>query len=462
MEKLLAHLDKLTQQKWLVNYDAKGFQARVQAKYQELSLWRQTISPLSYPTLLINESDSLSLLTVFLAGIAAQFSLLLVNPQWRERELKQLNELIQTNLEYKEGKISKNISHTTNISNLPLIILPTGGSSGKVRLVTHTWQTFANAALGLYHYLGKKPLNSYCLLPLYHVSGLMQFFRSFLTQGKLCITPYQQLKQGNIPSLSPQQFFISLVPTQLRFLIDSHPLWLAKFQGVFLGGAAIETSLLEKARKYNIPLAPIYGMTETAAGIALLKPEKFLQGNNSNGKILPHAQVRIEDAQGNKLTNNQPGKIAIASSSLYLGYYPQISYPLWHLTDDIGFFDADNYLHIIGRDSQKIITGGENVFPSEVESAILATNLVHDVAVIGFPDVKWGQVVTAIYVPQQKKTGLINIKEKISSQLAPYKHPKHWIAIEQLPRSPQGKLNHSEIENLIEKYFFRQQRSDID
>jgi O-succinylbenzoic acid--CoA ligase len=196
-------------------------------------------------------------------------------------------------------------------------------------------------------------------------------------------------------------------------------------------------------------------MTETASGVVTLKPEDFLAGNYSSGQVLPHAQVRIasrrlisdteeltlEHLQQSKNPLEDPiGLIQISSAALCLGYYPQL-FPAAQsfLTDDVGYFDRDGYLHLLGRNSQKIITGGENVFPAEVEAVIYSTKLVQDICVVGIPDQKWGQAVTAIYVPLTATNNLNLIKQQIKSQLAKYKQPKYWLSVASIPRNDRGR-----------------------
>ena len=241
------------------------------------------------------------------------------------------------------------------------------------------------------------------------------------------------------------------MPTQLQFLLQSGAgEWLSKFHTVLLGGAPAWQEILDTARQYNIRLSPTYGMTETASQIVTLKPEDFLNGNNSSGQVLPHAQVNIFSDSGKLLANNQTGIIKIQSNSLCLGYYPEtFSNSQYFQTDDLGFFDDNGYLNIVGRCSQKIITGGENVFPAEVEAAILATQLVKDVCVIGLPDQKWGQIVTAVYIPKQPDISLESIKTAIQNKLSKFKQPKDWFKVEKLPRNQQGKINYQQIRSDI-------------
>jgi O-succinylbenzoic acid--CoA ligase len=197
-------------------------------------------------------------------------------------------------------------------------------------------------------------------------------------------------------------------------------------------------------------------MTETASQVATLKPDDFLLGQSGCGQVLPHAQVTIQSETGEKLGVHQIGKIAIQSTSLALGYFPpRIPHPAppnpLFQTDDLGFLDEHGGLHIVGRDSDKIITGGENVFPAEVEGAIRQTGLVQDVCVVGVCDRHWGQAVTAVYVPIAGKFCLETLETQLAKRLSKFKCPKRWLAVEQLPRNAQGKINRKQVTVIAEK-----------
>lgn len=189
-------------------------------------------------------------------------------------------------------------------------------------------------------------------------------------------------------------------------------------------------------------------MTETAAQIVTLKPEEFLRGNNSSGRVLPHAEVRIGDRS--HAVTGKVGRLTIQSQSLALGYYLDRRFPPQGLcVDDVGFFDAQGCLHIVGRSSQKIITGGENVFPAEVEAAIRSTGLVRDVCVVGLPDRDWGERVTAVYVPVAADVAVASLQQAIEHRLSKFKRPKRWIAANQLPRNAQGKINAEQLKQSL-------------
>jgi len=452
MKEPLAHLQQRADEDWLIGYDSRQLLDLSEQLFSELTQRANQSTP---PTILLAEPNPLRCLAAFIAAVAAGCPVFLGNPNWVQQEWQQVFELVQPDLIFGQAAIdSIPLPHAPCSISQALfpnqIMIPTGGSSGKIRFAVHTWETLMASVRGFYQYFGEKPVNSFCVLPLYHVSGLMQFLRSLTTGGKIAILPFKALSAGEGRQLDPSSFFISLVPTQLARLIDSDAAWLSRFRAVLLGGAPAWESLLEQARHHSIPLAPTYGMTETASQVVTLKPEAFLAGNNSCGQVLPHAQVTIRSSTDEILGVNQTGIISIQADSLALGYYPiNPQSPTQALkSDDLGFFDEQGYLTIVGRHSNKIITGGENVFPAEVEAAILATQLVTDVCVIGLPDRDWGQVVTAIYVPNSLNASPTSLQSSIEDRLSKFKRPKYWVALETLPRNAQGKLNYEQIKTI--------------
>lgn len=431
------------------------FKQLVKIKLEEISSLASN-SPSEKLNIIIAESHPINLLAVFLGGIISKVNIFLCDPNWHKQEWQQVLRLVEPDGVFAEPQIKKLISAIEadqintltlkpNLLQESLIMIPTGGTSGKVKFAMHNWSTLSASVAGFKKHFNCQKINSFCTLPLYHVSGLMQFIRSFITQGDFIICPYKAINE-ELLILKKQYYFISLVPTQLLLLIELAPSKLKEFKTVLLGGASISRSLLDEARKHDIPLAPTYGMTETASGVVTLKPEDFLAGNNSNGQVLPHVEVIVNSSA------NNPGLINIKCNSLCLGYYPHTFNESYVFsTDDLGYFDKKGYLYLVGRNSQKIITGGENVFPAEVEAAILDTKLVKDICIIGVDDRKWGQVVTAVYVPLQLEQNLDLIKEKIKLQLAKYKQPKNWIEVNSLPRNNRGKINYQKVRAIANK-----------
>ncbi|MEM9904405.1 MAG: 2-succinylbenzoate--CoA ligase [Cyanobacteria bacterium P01_D01_bin.44] len=441
---------------WLVGCPADIFEAAVEQRMEQIAGLGQ-----ARPRVLIAEPAPIAFLASFWAALLQDCDLALANPNWGQREWQQVFNLFTPDLCWGESPIPIPVIDEPLSPHVESrILIPTGGTSGQVRFAIHTWATLSAAVHGFLDYFDGECIHAYCVLPLYHVSGLMQALRTWFSGGQIVIQPFKALLQGDRQIQPDPAWCISLVPTQLHRLLsadmanNSHDFttWLSQFQAILLGGAPAWPPLLDQARKQQLPIALTYGMTETAAQIATLKPQDFLKGLQSSGQILPHARVSIQSEIGpaeigQPLTTHQVGHLCIQTEALMLGYLPSGNadfaserstqfYP-----DDLGYVDDQGYLHIVGRDSHKIITGGENVFPTEVEAALWVTQQVKDVCVLGVPDPDWGQIVTAVYVPAHGQVTAQTLKASLDQQLSPYKHPKRWFQIAMLPRNAQGKID---------------------
>ncbi len=429
-----------------------------------------------FPRILVSQTEPIDLLASFMAACLTECPVFLGNPAWSLQEWQWVMDLVQPHQVWGTVPIPTppNLK-PSDTKEKGWIMIPTGGSSGHIKFAIHTWATLTSSVQGFQSFFGVDSINSCCMLPLYHVSGLMQFARSLLTHGQLQIIPFANLLNNHsheesqnlssspltkgglrgvvqgvnlsIQNLFPQKYFLSLVPTQLQRLLqqpDRIP-WLQQFHTILLGGAPAWPSLLDQAKQHQLNLAPTYGMTETASQVVTLKPQDFLRGQMDAGSILPHAQIEICDTVEQPSTVGQIGTIVIQSKSLFQGYYPNHSPEANFTTDDLGYFDAQNHLHITGRNSRKIISGGENIFPEEVETALKSTGLVKDVYVTGFPDDQWGEAVIALYVPENPNITAQMLKDALENPLSHYKHPKRWLSVGEIPRNAQGKVNREAI-----------------
>jgi o-succinylbenzoate---CoA ligase len=419
---------KLLNSQWIFNNSSEDLEELVMDYLTKISSFNHINTK---PIIFLAETEFTNFIAGFFASIISESCVFLINPHWKLREWQQIDKIVKPDLIF--GNINYHFSSTNQKSpNFTGIMIPTGGTSGKIKFAIHTWETLTASAMGFYQYFDNLSINSYCCLPLYHVSGLMQLIRSFITKGKLIINSFQNVKNNLDIIEDYHDYFISLVPTQLQFFLDNNPQYLTKFKTILVGGASIYPHQILLANKYNLPLALTYGMTETASGISILKPQQIRDDNYNNGQILPHSQIMID--------HEKEGIIKIKSTSLFKGYYPHFESLDIFTTDDVGYVDKKGYLYILGRDSQKIITGGENIFPLEIETAILGTKLVKDVYIIGKKDDYWGEVITAFYVPVNDNITSEQIREKLMIQIANYKIPKVWQKVTNIPRNSQGKI----------------------
>ncbi len=412
-------------------------------------------------TLVLAERDPAKFLAFWIAAASTPHRLILANPAWQAAEWQQVYDLVQPDVMIGTAPPHTQINPPSQlIEQLPTqaILIPTGGTSGQLKFAIHTWQTLSAAVEGLQHFFALTPINACCVLPLYHVSGLMQAVRALITGGTIVVHPWSSLKAGMLPAIAPSQFVLSLVPTQLIQLLtiaEAQPQmrnFLQSMPAIFLGGAPAWPSLLQRARQLHLPIAPTYGMTETAGQIATLKPQEFLAGQTGCGQPLPHAQITIPP--NCETPTEAIGHLQIQARSQMLGYFPAPPIPQpanSFCPDDLGYFDRNGSLHILGRASDKIISGGENIFPLEIEAVIQATGAIQDVCVVGLPDARWGEIIAAAIVPTNKqltaKQLIQQLQTDLTDRLSKYKHPKQWLILDQLPRNAQGKIIKADIQS---------------
>lgn len=392
--------------------------------------------------------------STFMAAVHLGAPVILANPKWGKLERKEFQKLATPVLEVSsEGMVLQ--SNTSG--RIPLskgsIYVPTGGSTGGVKLAEHTWESLSTAALGLQNFLGGGSIDSVCCLPLFHVSGLMQVVRSFVTQGRIYFVRPRNSFETILQSFDSEGFCISLVPTQLRRVLknESTVEKLRHMRAVFLGGASLPEDLADEARAQRIPIVHGYGMTETAAMVAAIPSSDFLSGKQQGGQLLPHVEMRLFDEWGKECSVGTKGRIRIRSAALFKGFLGKsaIDQKLGYLTGDEGCFDAMNRLHLIGRVDDMIITGGEKVDPREVETVLLEKEGLEEALVIGYDDREWGQIVVA-FVTVRSEIENSELVQLIKSKLAPYKVPKHLFQVDTLPLNDRGKPDRDLIMHFFE------------
>ncbi len=344
------------------------------------------------------------------------------------------------------------IAHDDACLEDPWILVPTGGTSGQRRWAKHTWTTLMNSAQGYLDYFGDSAADAVCVLPLHHVGGMMPLVRAILGKGRISWGGYRSIGHGlHIPPGAS----VSLVPTQLqRLLSDGQAKDALKQAGrIFLGGALAGPALLETARAADLPLAPSYGMTETAAMVTALKPEQFLNGAKGSGHPLPHVSVEwgetveFPGAPGGKVR-----RLGLRSSSLCAGYWPEDherdESGIWW-TSDAAIALTDGSLDILGRLDRVLISGGENVDAAGVEAVLLGLRGVVDAFVWGQPHPEWGeQVVAALEVDDSFEPS--TYAAWIEAHLTPAERPKRYLPLESLPRNDLGKLDRRQLALLVD------------
>jgi O-succinylbenzoic acid--CoA ligase len=410
------------------------------------------------PYHLITEPDPRKFMAAFADAVAGSGDIFLCDPKWGAAERAQVDELLcraadqlstfnpqlslpgdrpgQTPDWQQPATVSSQLSALS--SQLGWLMIPTGGTGGRVRFARHDAATIAAAVRAFSRHFGLSQINAAGVLPLHHVSGLMAWMRCALTGGEYRPLDWNALEGGALPSLPEKTpgWVLSLVPTQLQRLLQREAAvdWLRKFQIIFLGGGPAWPELLDQAAALKLPLSLSYGMTESAAMLAALHPEEFLAGARNCGAILPHMNVQISG----------DGQISLSGESLFRGYYPQWRTSDVFETEDGGWLEKDGFLHVSGRRDAVIISGGEKIDPAEVEAVLRGSGELPEVVVLGVPDSEWGQVVIAVY-PEPARPNLKKVTEVMSRLLAPAKRPKHFVPLAHWPVNDEGKVNRPEV-----------------
>ena len=375
----------------------------------------------------ISEADPRTFMAAFAAAVAGEAEIFLCDPRWGAVERAKVDALLQTNVQNPPAGPAEG-----------WLMIPTGGTSGRLRFARHDARTISAAVRGFTEHFGVSQVNAAGVLPMHHVSGLMAWMRCALTGGLYRPLDWKAIEGGELPALPVKVhgWMISLVPTQLERLLQSEAAvaWLKNFRSIFVGSGPTWPELLDKAAALRLPLSLGYGMTESAAMVTALRPENFLTGARSSGTILPHATVRLD-------TDNV---INLGGESLFRGYYPQWRAAGEFTTEDGGYLDKAGHLYVTGRRDAVIISGGEKVDPAEVESVLLGSGELPQVVVLGVPDDEWGQVVIAAY-PAAAAPKLKKVAEAMNRLLSPAKRPKLFVPLTYWPLNDQGKVNRADV-----------------
>jgi O-succinylbenzoic acid--CoA ligase len=236
---------------------------------------------------------------------------------------------------------------------------------------------------------------------------------------------------------------ISVVPTMLERMLESSggDRYPPTLRCALVGGAPLHPGLAARARAADIPIAPTYGLTETCSQVATAEPSTTDDFDGSAGRPLPGVEVRIAGADESGL-----GAVLVSGPILLRGYFENEEatraalHDGWLTTGDLGRLDANGRLHVEGRRTDLIITGGENVMPQEVETVLASHPDVADVAVYGVPDDRWGERIMAAVVPAGDGVDEVALRAWCRAHLAGYKIPTAFIAVPSLPRTASGKI----------------------
>ncbi|UAK35954.1 long-chain fatty acid--CoA ligase [Nocardia asteroides] len=344
----------------------------------------------------------------------------------------------------------------------------TGGTTGRpkgVRLTEDNMMTSTALALMSYPF-GHRP-RYLALAPLTHSAGVLTFPILSLG-GEIVIMPAPDIGQF-LRLIERHRITHAFLPPTVIYGVLDHPdldtTDLSSLRCLWYGAAPMSpTRLHEALTRIGPVLGQLFGQTEAPNMIATLAPADHFRPDGSiaterltsAGRPTPLTTVAIMDGNGTLLEPGERGEIVVRGPLVMDGYHDnpdasaEVSAHGWHHTGDIGYLDEDNYLYIVDRAKDLIITGGFNVYSAEVEQALLAHPAVKESAVIGLPDAKWGERVTAVVQLRQGRT--VSTEELISfvkAMIGSVKAPKQVEIWDDLPRSKVGKILKSEVRSAM-------------
>ncbi len=345
------------------------------------------------------------------------------------------------------------LSHTDETAGLFL----TSGSSGSPKIVPVKRRQVLIAA----HSSAKnfKPgKNKYWLLclPLNHVGGINVIYRSLLYQSAIYIVqPFDELIIRELLYSNKDFEVASMVPTMLEKLMEDKLFRVHfDFKAILLGGGPITLPFIDRALTRGLPIVSSYGMTETCAQIAanpLLQPSGIYIPKTSVGKPFAPNRVEVRDEQGKSVLPNESGQIWLKGPQVFDGYFdPRLNKTGfdengWFNTGDFGHMNRKGHLFIESRRTDLILTGGENVTPTEVETVLNDCPEIRESAVIGIPDQKWGQKVVAFISPANKNIDRKEVEKHLKKNLKRYQIPKELILIAAIPKTDLGKIKRKKL-----------------
>lgn len=315
-----------------------------------------------------------------------------------------------------------------------MTILHTSGTTGEPKIVPLTLGNWHAALDASASHLGHGSDDEWLIaMPLHHVGGLSVLFRSAFVGGQVRMMPEFEAADF-ADALSADVTIASVVPTMLRRVLDVDQRRYSDLRAVLVGGGPIPDGLLEEASDRGLPVLPTYGMTETCAQVATLRPGSSIEHRVD---LLPGVEARIDS----------DGRIALRGAQIFDGYLseerrnPQD----WFVTGDLGEIPAAGGLRILGRADDLIVTGGENVDPALVESRIASVEGVVECMVVGVPSAEWGSEIVCLYVGDASAVGL---EESARSVLEDFEVPKRWVNVDAIPKSGLGKPDRSAARDL--------------
>ncbi|WP_090043890.1 class I adenylate-forming enzyme family protein [Limnohabitans sp. 2KL-27] len=347
---------------------------------------------------------------------------------------------------------------------LPLLLVYTSGTTGVPKGAVHTQAALlANARASAWAHdfaPGDKVLST---LPLFHVGGLCIQTLPALLAGVEVVLHTRFDPSAWLDEMSTSQPSLSLlVPATMRAVFE-HPRWadtsLAGLRGIMTGSSTVPVAYLDTLHARGVPVGQVYGTTETGPVSIVLRLPEAMARVGASGWPHPQAQVKLIDAQDREVGPGETGEVCLRADNLMSGYWSaqgQSGLGLqdgWFHSGDLGQRDADGCITIVGRSKDMVISGGENIYPAEIENQLVTLPGVAECAVVGVADARWGEVPVAVLVRTADASGQALSAETVLAHLQPriarFKLPRRVVFVGGLPKSALGKVLKPQLQSQL-------------
>lgn len=335
------------------------------------------------------------------------------------------------------------------------VLICSSGSSGKPKIVPHTLRSLLTHAEAVCEHLSVTWRDTWiACLPLYHVGGLTITFRCLVSGASLILSQSADADEINRLIAAENATVVSVVPTMLERMLSKRGTepYPKSLRGIIVGGGPVAEALLARCEQAYAT----YGLTEAGSMVTCARPGCGDRERKSAGPALPKTEIKIVDGEGREVKAGEAGQILVRGPGMTQGYIgnPEAGKHTfksgWLHTGDIGRLDAHRLLHVEARRSDVVLSGGENIYPGEIEAALKKNPRVQSVVVLPMEDPEWGQSPAALIVltpgrPLEK----IHIFRFLEDHLARFKFPKKIVFAAELPLLSTGKPDMAAIKKML-------------